>query len=137
MLQTDNAHVAISKTIDSAPLVLRKDLHKLTNDLRAHPNDLAPYIAFFDFIPTEGIQSSMRLLYSIAVFGAVDESVQIAELVERNHTLMEHAERLKNEDKLSLVFSIKFIPMLSSSVKMLVDLMLFLFSYLAIIGTVM
>ena len=137
LLQTDNAHVAISKTIDSAPLVLRKDLHKLTNDLRAHPNDLAPYIAFFDFIPTEGIQSSMRLLYSIAVFGAVDESVQIAELVERNHTLMEHAERLKNEDKLSLVFSIKFIPMLSSSVKMLVDLMLFLFSYLAIIGTVM
>lgn len=137
LLQTDNAHVAISKTIDSAPLVLRKDLHKLTNDLRAHPNDLAPYIAFFDFIPTEGVQSSMRLLYSIAVFGAVDESVQIAELVERNHTLMEHAERLKNEDKLSLVFSIKFIPMLSSSVKMLVDMMLFLFSYLAVIGTVM
>lgn len=137
LLQTDNLHVAIEKTLDSAPLVLQYDLRKLADDIIVHPVDLAPYVAFFDFLPMENVQSSMKLLYSISTFGAVDESVQISELVERNHTLMERAEKYRNDDKLSRVFSIKFIPMLSSSVKMLVDLMLFLFSYLSLIGTMM
>jgi hypothetical protein len=135
LLQTDNMHVAISKTLDTAPLVLRYDLQKLSNDILSHPVDLAPYASFFDFLPMDLVQSSMKLLYSISEFGAVDESVQLSELVERNHTLMEQAERYRNEDKLTKVFAIKFMPMLLSSVKMLVDLMLFLFSYISLIGT--
>lgn len=137
LIQTDNVHVAIQKTISTAPMILRADLQKLIIDIKNHPVDLAPYVTFFDFLPMENVQSSMKLLYSISEFGAVDESIQLSELVERNHTLMDRAEKYKNEDKLALVFSIKFLPSLASSIKMLADLMLFLFSYISIIGTLL
>ena len=135
LLQTDNMHVAIEKTLPTAPDILKKDLQKLADDIMSYPNDLTPYVEFFNFLPLQNVQSSMKLLYSISEFGAQDESVQLSELVERNNSLMDKAERYKNDDKIALVFTIKFIPMLSSSIKMMVDLMLFLFSYLSIIGT--
>ena len=86
LLQSDNVHNAIEKSLDTSPLVLRADLRKLSDDLVTHPTDLGPYIGFFDFLPLANVRSSMKLLYSISIFGAVDESVQISELVERNHT---------------------------------------------------
>ena len=134
LLQTDNMHVAIEKTLPTAPDIIKQDLQTLADDIMVHPTDLTPYVQFFDFLPLPNVQSSMKLLYSISEFGATDENVQLSELVERNNTLMDKAERYKNDDKISLVMTIKFIPMLSSSIKMLVDSMLFLLSYMSVIG---
>ena len=130
LLQTDNMHVAIEKTLADAPPVLKRDLEDLADDIMVNPNDLTPYAAFFNFLNLPSVRSSMKLLYSMAEFGSTDESLQLAELVERNHILMDKAEQYKNDDKVALVFSIKFLPTLASSLKMLVDLLIFLFSYM-------
>lgn len=130
LLQTDNMHVAIEKTLADAPAVLRQDLEDLADDIMVNPNDLTPYAAFFNFLNLPSVRSSMKLLYSMAEFGSTDESLQLAELVERNHILMDKAEQYKNDDKIALVFSIKFLPALASSLKMLVDMLIFLFSYM-------
>ena len=132
LLQTDNMHVAIEKTLPSAPAVLKKDLEQLSDDLITHPNDLTPYASFFSFLSLPSVHSSMKLLYSIAEFGATDESLQLSELVERNNTLMDRAERMKNDDKVAIIFLIKFLPTLMCSLKMMVDLFVFLLGYMAI-----
>ena len=132
LLQTDNMHVAIEKTLPSAPAVLKKDLEQLSDDLITHPNDLTPYASFFSFLSLPSVHSSMKLLYSIAEFGATDESLQLSELIERNNTLMDRAERMKNDDKVAIIFLIKFLPTLMCSLKMMVDLFVFLLGYMAI-----
>lgn len=134
LLQSDNLHVAIEKTLDSAPLIIRGDLVKLDEDIITDPTGIAPFVNFLDFLPLPQVHSSMKLLYSISEFGQAKGSVQLMELVERNSALMDKAEKYKNDDRLSATFVIKFIPMGISAVKLLADLALLLFEYMGIIS---
>lgn len=137
LLQIDNLHVAIEKTIDDAPLIIRGDLVKLDEEIIKDPTSLTPFVEFFDFLPLTQIHSSMKLLYSISEFGQAKGSVQLMELVERNSALMDKAEKYRNDDRLSSTFILKFIPMGISAIKLLCDLAVLLISYLSIITTAM
>jgi hypothetical protein len=131
LLQTDNLHVALEKTIPDAPLVLKEELEKLADRIVVHPNDIEPYAQFFDFLPLPNIHSSMRLLYSIAEFGTEEEEKQISELIERNSSLMNKAELHKNNSRLSRVFILQFIPMGTSAMKLIVDMAVFLIAFIS------
>lgn len=131
LLQTDNLHVALEKTIDSSPLIIREELQKLSDEIIIHPTEVEPYMQFFDYLPLENIHSSMKLLYSISEFGSVDEQKQIAELIERNAVLMNKAEDSKNQQRLSSVFMLQFVPMGTSALKMIVDMGVFLVVFLS------
>lgn len=133
LLQNDNLHVAIEKTIDDAPEILREEIRDLADNIMSYPNDFSPYAKFFAEFNVESVHSSMRLLYSIAEFGSQDELYQLSELVERNNKLMDQAERYRNEDKVSAVFMLKFLPSLSVSIKMMVDMMVFLMTYMSVL----
>lgn len=130
LLQTDNLHVALEKTIDDAPLVLSRELRELSDQIAESPNALDPYIHFLDFLPLPNVHSSMKLLYSISEFGAQDEQKQIQELIERNSILMSKAEEAKNQDRISRVFMLKFVPMGLSVLKMIVDMAVFMLTFL-------
>ena len=55
-----------------------------------------------------------------------DMEKQISVLVERNHHLMDKAERLSNEDSLAGVGMLVLIPMVTGSIKMITDMGLLL-----------
>lgn len=137
LLQIDNLHVAIDKTLDAAPLILRGDLTKLNEEIIRNPNSIQPFANFFDFLPLPQVQSSMKLLYSIAEFEQKKSDTQLMELVERNSLLMDKAEKYRNDDRLSTTFIVKFIPMGISSVKLMSDLVVLLVSYMGILTTAM
>lgn len=137
LLQIDNLHVAIDKTLDAAPLILRGDLTKLNEEIIRNPNSIQPFANFFDFLPLPQVQSSMKLLYSIAEFEQKKSDTQLMELVERNSLLMDKAEKYRNDDRLSTTFVVKFIPMGISSVKLMSDLVVLLVSYMGILTTAM
>lgn len=137
LLQIDNLHVSIQKTLDSAPLILRKDLAKLADDIIKDPASIDPYVKFLNFLPLNQVHSSMKLLYSISEFGQHKGSVQLMELVERNSILMDKAEKYRNDDRLAKTFIIKFIPMGISSMKLMCDLVVMLVSYMSILTNAM
>ena len=131
LLQTENLHVALEKTIDDAPLMLKDDLRRLGDDIVNYPTEVQPYIDFLHDINVPNIHSSMKLLYSIATFGSQEEEKQIAELIERNATLMNKAEQIKNQSRLSRVFIFKFIPMGASALKLICDMAVFLIMFIS------
>ena len=134
LLQTKNLHVALEETIKTAPLVIKKELKVLAEEIAKNPTSMEPYAKFLNDIPVPGIHSSMKLLYSIGESGASDEINQISELIKRNSALMNKAEIRKNNERLSKVFLMKFVPMGLSAVKMVADMFVFL---LVFMGTAM
>lgn len=123
-MQTDNVHVSIAKSIDEAPEILREELVKLQEGIEKHPTDLDPYIAFFHDLYISDIATAMKMLYSMAEFGAEDAQEQIKSLVERNTKIMDKAEKLRMDDQLAGISFAMLLPMITGVVKMLTDLVL-------------
>ena len=70
------------------------------------------------------------MLYSLNEVGSDDAETQINSLIVRNNALIEKAERLKDADKVKLVKQITWLPMLTSTAKIFLDmglLIMFLF----------
>jgi ABC-type multidrug transport system fused ATPase/permease subunit len=131
LLQTDNLHVALEKTMDTAPLLLKDDLILLGDEIAANPTDVEPFNNFLGNLKLPSIHSSMRLLFSIANYGSDDETRQIAELIERNALLMNKAEEQKNSDRLAKITIFKFMPMGASALKLIVDMAVFLIVFIS------
>ena len=131
LLQTENLHVALEKTLDTAPMILQDDLIQLGDDIASYPTEVFPYTNFLHDINVSNIHSSMKLLYSIATYGSEEEEKQIAELIERNGSLMNKAEQVKNTDRLSKVYIYKFIPMAGSALKLSSDMAVFLIMFIS------
>ena len=131
LLQTENMHVALEKTLDTAPMILQDDLIQLGDDIASYPTEVFPYTNFLHDINVANIHSSMKLLFSIATYGSEEEEKQIAELIDRNASLMNKAEEVKNMDRLAKVYIFKFIPMAASALKLIGDMGVFLVMFIS------
>ena len=123
-LQTDNVHVSIMKSIPSAPELLQEELINLQDNLEKHPDTLDPYLQFFKPLQISEVASAMKMLYGLSAFGAEDSQEQIKALVNRNTVIMDHAEKLRMEDELAGVTFAMLAPMITGTIKMVVDLAL-------------
>ena len=131
LLQTDNLHVALEKTMETAPMLLKDDLVQLGDEIAANPTDVAPFNNFLPTLNVPSIHSSMRLLFSISNYGSDDETKQISELIERNSLLMNKAEEQKNKDRFAKITIYKFVPMGASALKLIVDMAVFLIVFIS------
>lgn len=121
-LQTDNVHVSIMKSIPSAPELLQEELIRLQENLEKHPDALEPYLQFFQPLQISEVSSAMKMLYGLSTFGAADSQEQIKALVNRNTIIMDHAEKLRMEDELAGITFAMLAPMITGTLKMVVDL---------------
>lgn len=131
LLQTDNLHVALEKTLETAPLLLKDDLIELGDKIAANPTSVDPFNEFLCNLKLPSIHSSMRLLFSLANYGSDNEAQQIAELIERNALLMNKAEEQKNKDRMAKITIFKFVPMGASALKLIVDMAVFLIVFIS------
>lgn len=129
-LQTDNVQVSLSKTLDTSPAVLQPELRRLMEQLKDNPESVQPYLTFLEEFHLPDIQAAMKMLYSISVGNNDEASVQIEELISRNHTLMNRAEILENEDSLAGIYLLFLAPAMTGAMKLIVDMTLFLVVFL-------
>ncbi|MDR0925355.1 MAG: hypothetical protein LBN31_13510 [Hungatella sp.] len=130
LLQTDNVQIAIRKSIDHAPEVLVPALQDLILELEAEPNAIEPYHRFLKEYRNPDVQSAMKMLYSLSSGNAGDVGKQIEELIDRNNAMMDKAERLEQEDKITGMKIYILLPSLLASFKLMVDMALLLVVFL-------
>jgi hypothetical protein len=127
LMQTENVHNALEKSVDKAPYVLKKELTRLVEAIERNPDSIEPFLDFMPWMDLPDVQSALRLIYSMWATGdGEDMEKQISVLVERNHHLMDKAERIANEDALAGAGMLVLIPMVTGSVKMMTDMGLLL-----------
>ena len=132
LLQTDNVHVALSRTIDNAPEILKEELYLLKERIDERPNDIEPYLKFFDKLDLPDVATAMKMLYSMHEYGADDIGIQIEALVQRNSIMTDKAIRLQTEDYLAGMGFLVLLPMLTGVIKMIIDMLLLIVALLAV-----
>ena len=123
-LQTDNVHVSLAKSIANAPELLKEELSSLLQEIEEEPDSVQPYLSFMEPVRLPDITSAMKVLYSMAEFGATDIGRQFGPLVERNASMTDKAERLRAEDEIAGISFLILLPMITGVIKMLADLAL-------------
>lgn len=134
LLQSDNVQVAIFKTVDTALPVMRPELRKLRERLLADPASPAPFLEFFENFRMPEITTSMQMLYSLSIGSGGDSDQQIANIVKRNNTILDRAEDMRNDDSMSGLYTLFLLPVLLGGCVLMVDMTMFLMSFIANIG---
>jgi hypothetical protein len=122
LMQQDNVQVAIAKSVNTAPAVLRPDLTKLVKDFYKEPNSIKPYQNFLSDFDFPEIQGAMCMLYSITETGDDAGGEQINDLIDKQNILMDKAERTANEDTIASYSAYQMMPMLICIFKALLDM---------------
>ncbi len=137
LLQGNNVQVAISKTLDTAPVVLRPELKKLVEGFERDTHSIVPYNEFLKTFDLPEIKSAMRMLYSITATGTGNIDEQITDLIKKQNVLMDRAEKISNEESLAGFSTLTMVPMLFCIVKSLVDMTILVFSLFGMVATSM
>lgn len=134
MLQTDNVMVAMGKTLETAPFVIKADLQELLTRADEDPGSVVPYLQFLEEFDLPDVQSAMKILFSMNEYGAENSGKQIGGLIQRNSIMTDRAERLKNEDEMAGMSMLVLLPMVTGTLKMLTDMAMLLVSITSMAG---
>ena len=128
-LQSGSVYTAIEKSYETAPTVLKPELVKFMKAREEDRTTIAPYLGFMAFAEMPEIQSSMKMLYSISQGADNDADAQINDIIRRNNLMLDKAEKMRNDDMLSVFYGLMLAPQLTASVKLIIDMVTFLFSF--------
>lgn len=137
-LQTDNVYNALVNSLDTAPYVFKAQIQRLVDEIGKDPTSILPYQHFLEELEVPEIHSIIKMLYSLTNLGNEDSVLQINALIERNNLLMDKSERLREEDSVKLTKQMTWIPMLSATAKIFLDmglLIMYLFSMMGALTT--
>lgn len=130
LLQGNNVQVAISKTVTEAPTVLRPELEKMIEKLKEQPESMEPYMEFLNMFQLSYVQSAMKMLYAISESGNGDSQEQIQVMVQRNEKLLDQAEKILNERKLAGITTAGYLPQITISFEMMINMAVFMMVFL-------
>lgn len=116
--------VALAKSVSTAPFVIKEDLEKMVEAINQKPNSIDPYLEFARYYDLPQVRSMMMMIYSLSEYGLNDADQQILSLVKRNNALQANAEQIENDEQLARFSLYTIIPMIFSSIVMMVDVVL-------------
>lgn len=134
LLQSENVQVAIFRSYDDAPKILKPELKRMIEALKEHPSDIAPYLDFLKDFPLPEVRSSMKMLYSLSEGTGGDASFQIADIIRRNQIMLDKAQKMKNEDAMAGMYALFLAPQLTGGAKIVIDMLVLMVLYLGSYG---
>ena len=93
LMQSENVQVAIFKSYDNAPAILKPALKEMIGALRIDPNDKRAYMNFLSEFTLPEVRSTMKMLYSISEGKGGEARGQISEIIKRNQEMSDKAKR--------------------------------------------
>ena len=130
LLQNDNVQVAIFKSLDDAPELMKEELKKMILELKKDPSGMKPYNNFLSDFNMPEVRSAMKMLFSLSEGTGANAADQIGDIIRRNQYMMDKAEKLRMEDTASGMYALFLAPQLTGGLKLLVDMILLLVVYL-------
>lgn len=131
LLQCENVQVALSKSYDDAPLLMKPFLKDFLQELNESPTNIVPYINFLQEFNLPQVQSSMKMLYSISEGNGGQASVQIEDIIRRNQLMIDQSEKMKNSDEMAGMYALFLAPQITSGMKMLIDMAVMFFGLMS------
>lgn len=133
LMQSNNVHVSIFLTInDDTPAILRPELEKLRDAITEDPNSNKPFLDFFKDFDLPEVSSAMKMIYSISKGSGVDKADQIADIVDGNIQAMDRAQQIINEDSLSGLDTLFWMPFFTAGGLIFCYLMVYMIAFLQI-----
>lgn len=135
LLQTESVQVALVKSYNDAPAVLKPELELLMQRLKEAPESSAPFIDFFGDFVLRDIQSAMKMLYSIQAGTGGDPDTQISDIIERNNQMLEITERKIADNAMASLDTQFLMPLIITGGKLMIDMMVFLLQSFTVFGS--
>lgn len=137
LLQSDNVHVAIQKSLKDCPKIMKASLENFVKDLSLDPSGVQPYNNFLSQFNVPTLRLSINYLHSAAQFGTKDALSQLDYLIEQNQQLTVAEEKIRNENALAGINLFVFSPMIIAVFKLMVDMVLFIGLFIGMLGSYM
>ncbi|MBQ1915948.1 MAG: hypothetical protein PUC40_01350 [Lachnospiraceae bacterium] len=130
LMQAENVQVAIFKSYDEAPAILKPALKEMIGRLRLDPNDKKAYTDFLSEFTLPEVRSTMKMLYSISEGKGGEARGQIADIIRRNQEMSDKAKRQQNSDSLAGMYALFLAPQLTGGLKLICDMVLLFAVYM-------
>lgn len=131
LLQSENVQVALQKSQEHVPPVLRRDLDILVGQLEMEPESVLPYHRFLKSFQIPEVHSAMSMLFSVSMGNSGRADRQIGELIDRNLEMLDAAEKGRLKNLSSGMYLLFLAPVLTASLKLLVDMAVFMMTFLS------
>lgn len=115
---------AIEKSMEMTSYPFTKELEKFMAVVQEDPTSIKAFAEFLQDFDLPDAQSSMRVLYSIQNLGRKETKEQVASLILRNQEMLDKAETIRNEDSISGIEAMGYLPIVIFSVQMMVSLVI-------------
>lgn len=136
LLQNNNVQVAVHKSVEDAPAVLKRELNMLIQRMEEMPDKLQAYTDFCASFDLPEITSCMKMLHAFSETGTGNISVQMNHFIERVSQMQDRADEIRNG---SIAFRMKLIfsyPVVAATVKLLADLTIGMVVMMQILGSI-
>ena len=130
LLQSENVQVALEKSKEFVPGVLRRELHQLTEKLEMNPESSEPYHEFLKGFAIPEVYSAMGILYSISIGNSGNADKQISELVDKNLELLDATERDMLRRQAGGMQVLFLLPVLTASFKLVADMVVLMLQFM-------
>lgn len=129
-LDRGNVQMALANSRPYAHPVLGAEVDVLLRKLAFEPNSIAPYFGFMHQYEISFVQTVMKTLYGISEIGGVEGGTQIGALLSRNQLLTNQSETERNKTSLAGMGLFTLFPMLTGSIKLMLDMVVFILAFL-------
>ena len=131
LIQSENVQVAIQKSREHIPVVLKEEVNTLVERLDVEPESSDPYHRFLDCLNLPEINAAMGMLYAVSIGNSGNCGSQIDELITKNLEMLDVADTARLKDKTAGMYLLFLAPVITASFKMIVDMAIFLISFLS------
>lgn len=136
LLQHNNVQVALAKSVEGAPTVLREELILLRERMEMEPAKLQTYTLFCRNFDVPEIGGCMKMLHALSENGTGDMQTQMNQLLVRVWQMQDRADEINNG---RIAFQMKMIfsyPVLAATIKLLIDLTIGMAVMMQVLGSV-
>lgn len=136
-LYTQTVINAIEESQYTCSYPMYRQLELFNEEIDKNPTSIKPFSELLHEFNLKEAQSSLKVLYSVQTYGQNEIKDQISSLVNRNQSMLDKAESLKNQSNLSGVETLGYVPMIIFSISMIVNMVLLFGFMMEMLGNAM
>ena len=131
-LDRGNVQMALANSRPFAHPIMKAGVDQLLLLLEQEPHSIQPYFNFMRCYQISFIQTVMKVLYGISEIGGTKGSAQLEGLLSRNQLLSNQSEVESNKTSLAGMGLFTLFPMLTGSLKLMIDMVVFIVAFLGV-----